>query len=72
VVVDERRCLAPGGASVLKVADQLAFLCVDADDREAGSGEGLARGGDVVELVFVVTCLAQEKWNLSSRCLTRG
>jgi hypothetical protein len=42
VVVDEGRLPAPGGAWVLEVADQLSFLAVDADDRQALPGEGLA------------------------------
>jgi len=47
VVVDPGGCLGPGGAVVLEVADQFTFLGVDADDGQAGSGEGFALGGDV-------------------------
>ena len=50
VVVDQGRLLAPGGAGVLEVPDQLALFGVDADDRQALVGEGLALGGDVGEL----------------------
>ena len=54
MVVDEGGLLAPGGAGVLEVADQLPLLRVDADDGRAGSGEGLALGGDVGELGVAV------------------
>jgi hypothetical protein len=54
VVVDEGGLLAPGGALVLEVADQLSFLGVDADDGSARSGEGVALGSDVAELGVAV------------------
>ena len=55
VVVDEGGLLAPGGALVLEVADQLSFLRVDADDRESMPAEGLALGCDVGELGVAVS-----------------
>ena len=54
MVVDEDGLLAPGGALVLEVADQLSFLRVDADDRESLPAEGLALGGNVGELGVAV------------------
>src|SRR5215471_12839906 len=57
VLVDEFRFFAPGSSGIAKVADELLFLGVHAEDRTAGVLEALAEGGDQFELLVAVGML---------------
>ena len=54
VVVDQVGSSAPGAAGVLEVADQLALLGINTDDRQVPFSELDALLGDVGELLVAV------------------
>ena len=54
VIVHQNRRAIPLGSGVLEVADQFAFLAIDADDRKALSLEAGAQRADMLELLIAV------------------
>src|SRR5664280_1441836 len=53
VIVHQNRGAVPFGAGVLEIADQFAFLAIDADDGKPLSLEASPQGANVLELSLI-------------------
>ena len=54
VIVHQNRRAIPFGPGVLEVADQFAFLAIDADDRKTLSLKASPQGADMLELLIAI------------------